>query len=136
MRLFDTTYLIDLVNSNSGALRIARQVDEEGNFAALSVVSAHEYLFGVYYRYHMDEQKLAEKVYSATKDLARFEILPLTYEVVETSSKVQAHLERTGISLGINDIYIASTALHLKLKLVTKNLQHFRRIPDLEIEAY
>ena len=65
-----------------------------------------------------------------------YQTIPLTVEIVEESSKVQAQMQRRGETLGINDLYIASTALTLKLALVTRNAQDFRRIPGLKIETY
>ncbi|MCP8308186.1 MAG: type II toxin-antitoxin system VapC family toxin [archaeon] len=136
MRIFDTTFIIDLINSDPEAASIARKVDEEGSFAGISVISAHEYLFGIYYRYFGNEKELRKRLSSAKRDLSRFGILPLTYDIVEISSKIHAHLERSGEVIGINDIYIASTALFYKLRVVTRNIEDFKRISGLEIETY
>jgi len=65
-----------------------------------------------------------------------FQTIPVTMEIVEESSKVQAQMQRRGETLGINDLYIASTALTLKLALVTRNAQDFKRIPGLRVETY
>jgi len=65
-----------------------------------------------------------------------FQAIPLTVEVVEESSRVQAQMQRHGKTLGINDLYIASTALTLKLALVTRNDQDFKRIPHVKVETY
>jgi len=55
---------------------------------------------------------------------------------VEESSKVQAQMQRRGQTPGINDLYIAATALTLKLALVTRNIEDFKRIPSLKVETY
>jgi len=136
LRLFDTSFIVDLVNADLGAGSLAKRVDEEHTFAALSVISVHEYLFGIYYKHHEDNDKLQMKLASAKRDLSRFEILPLTKEIVEVSSRIHAQLERKGQTIGINDVYIASTAFHFKLKLVTRNSEHYKRIPGLKIETY
>ena len=124
------------MNADPGAGSLARTVDEEHSFAALSVISVHEYLFGIHYKHQEDEDRLRMKLASAKKDLSRFEILPLTKEIVEISSRIHAQLERKGQTIGINDIYIASTALHFKLKLVTRNSEHYQRIYGLQVETY
>jgi len=72
----------------------------------------------------------------ARRDMIPYQTIPLTAEIVEESSKVQAQMQRRGETPGINDLYIASTALTLKLALVTRNAQDFRRIPGLKIETY
>lgn len=65
-----------------------------------------------------------------------FQTIPVTMEIVEESSRVQAQMQRRRETLGINDLYIASTALTLKLALVTRNAQDFKRIPALRVETY
>ncbi len=136
MRLFDTTFLVDLVNTDTGAAKLARTVDDENSVATISAVTAHEYLFGVHFRYGRDSSRLKEKLTSAARDLERFEILPLTREVVEVSSRVHSELALAGQLIGINGIYIAATALNYNLSLVTRNLGHFRRIRGLKLEDY
>ncbi len=83
-----------------------------------------------------DRSRLNEKLASAARDLERFEILPLTRAVVEVSSRVHSELALTGQMIGINDIYIAATALNYNLSLMTRNLGHFSRIRGLKLEDY
>jgi predicted nucleic acid-binding protein len=45
-------------------------------------------------------------------------------------------MQTRGLTPGINDLYIASTALTLKLALVTRNDQDFKRFPGLRVETY
>ncbi len=136
MRLFDTTFIVDLVNSDSGAARLASKVDQEGSFAAISAVSVHEYLFGVYFRYRSDGDRLKGKLASAENDLRRFEVLPFTKEVAEVSSNLHADLVKGGRQLGINDVYIAATAIRYNLTLLTRDKAHFERISKLRVETY
>jgi len=136
VRLFDTSFIVDLANSDKEAEAVARRMDEEHIFAAISVISVHEYLFGVHYAYFHDKQRLRTKLTSARRDLSRFEILPLTEEIVEISSELHAMLERRGQLIGINDLYIAGTALRYKLVLVTRDVAHYKKMPHLTIETY
>jgi len=134
--LFDTAFIVDLVNANAGATRLAKKVDEEASASFISVITLHEYLFGVYFRYEKDKTLLKEKLDSAERDLSRFEPVPLTPEITRLSASIHAELTRSGKLIGINDIYIAATAIRYDLTLVTKNKMHFRRIPKLNIETY
>lgn len=135
MRLFDTTFLVDLVNSEPGAVRLAKEVDAEASLAAISAVSVHEYLFGVHFRYGGSEA-LKEKLSSAQRDLGSFEVIPLTKEIAEASSSIQAKLAVSGKQIGVNDVYIAATAVRYKLTLVTRDKAHFGRIQGLRVENY
>lgn len=136
MWLFDTNFLIDLVNGEQGAVEKAAQVDEGRAFKAISAVTVHEYLRGIFYLHSKSDKLLREKLKKAEAELARFEILPYTYEIAKVAAEVDAKLVGEGLSLSFVDVVIAATALHHKLAIVTKNVDHFRRVPRLEIETY
>ena len=136
MRLFDTGFIIDLVNSHPGAVRFAREVDAEASLSAISAVTVHEYLFGVHFKYRSDHEELNRKIASAMNELGRFETIPYTKEIAETSCSLQADLATEGGQLGINDLYIAATATYYGMSLVTRNVKDFRRIPQLKLERY
>lgn len=136
LRIFDTTFLIDLVKGDEGAIRKAREVDAESTFKAISVVTVHEYLRGIYYLFSHKKNLLKFKLERAEAELIRFEILPYTYEIAKTAAEIDAALALSGRSISFSDTIIAATALHYKLKLVTRNIEHFSRIPKLTTETY
>ena len=136
MRLFDTDFIIDLTNSQPGAIQFAKAVDVEASLSAISAVSVHEYLFGVYLMYRHDKEELDRRVVSARNELDRFETIPVTKEIAEATSRLQATLTAEGVQLGINDAYIAATATHYGLTLVTRNTKHFKHVPKLKLEHY
>ncbi|MHA1581176.1 MAG: hypothetical protein ACTSYM_01535 [Candidatus Baldrarchaeia archaeon] len=51
MYLFDTDFIISLVRGDKGAKSFAKKVDEEMAYRAISAISVHEYLLGVYFSY-------------------------------------------------------------------------------------
>jgi predicted nucleic acid-binding protein len=59
--------------------------------------------------------------------------LPFDVAVARVFGKVRAHLEQAGSILPDADLQIAATALYHDLELVTGNVRHFERIPDLRI---
>lgn len=61
-------------------------------------------------------------------------VLPYDTATARVFGRIRAHLEDEGQVLPDADLQIAATALHHGLELVTGNLRHFRRIPDLRIE--
>lgn len=135
MRLFDTTFVIDLINGDKGAEKLARTVDEEKSLAAVSVITMHEYLLGVHLA-HAGEKAFEERLSSARNDIERFDVIPMTRETVEVSASMHASLIRGGTQIGINDVYIAATAMMYNLTLVTRNKSHFEKIKGLSIEGY
>ena len=136
MRLFDTTLLIDLVDGDEGAKDLAQRVDEEQTFKAISAITAHEYLRGVYYLFRDNHKLLQSKLASAESELRHYEIIPYSYDVAKRSAFIESELATASISIGLADTIIASTALHFNLTLVTRDTQHFKRIPKVKVEEY
>jgi predicted nucleic acid-binding protein len=65
-----------------------------------------------------------------------FELCPITAEVAEVYSRVTRELRGEGRLIGTNDIWIAASALHLERPLVSRNLEHFARVPQLKLMSY
>jgi tRNA(fMet)-specific endonuclease VapC len=57
--------------------------------------------------------------------------LPYDVAVAEVCGLLSAELEETGQSLADADLQIAATAVYHNLELVSGNLRHFARIPQL-----
>lgn len=136
MRLFDTSFLIDLVKGDEGAVGKAAEVDEERTPRALSVITVHEYLRGIFYCHSMQPAVLGKKLKRAEVELAKFEIFPYTYEIAKVAAEVDGVLRKNGVTLDLADVMVAATALHYKLTMVTRNVKHFKRVPELKIEKY
>lgn len=136
MSLFDTTFLIDLIHGDEGAKELAQRVDERQTLKAISVVTAHEYLRGIYQLFGENHKLLQSKLASAESELRHFEIIPYSYDVAKRSALMESELAKAGIIIGLADTLIASTALHFNLTLVTRDTQHFKRIPKVKVEKY
>jgi len=136
MYLLDTSYLIDLIRGRPEAVKIARKIDEEKAYVAISVVTMHEYLLGVFLSYWNEKEKLKKMLERAEVELARFDIIPYTTEIAKRVAEILAYLSKKGEALSLSDVIIAATAITYRLKLVTRDVRHFSRIPKLEIATY
>ena len=137
MLLFDTTFVLDLSRSESGAVRLAEETVAGSQTAAISVVSAYEYLLGVHNKFGAEsDEKLQGRLALAKSQIEKFEVVPLTLDVINVSAGLQAQLQRAGKKIGVNDLYIASTALAMDLRLVTRDKRGFGGVPNLRIESY
>lgn len=65
------------------------------------------------------------------EQLARFIVLPYDVEVARRFGEIRGNLARTGQPIEDHDVWIAATALAYQCPLVTHNLRHFNRIPEL-----
>ena len=60
-------------------------------------------------------------------------VLPYDISIAKVFGEIRAHLEEIGTILPDADIQIAATAIGYDLELITGNLRHFSRIPDLKL---
>lgn len=68
--------------------------------------------------------------------LAPFRVLPASIDVCWRYGEIYRHLQRAGTAIGSNDLWIAATAVAHEMPIVTRNDEHFSRVPGLEIVAY
>lgn len=60
-------------------------------------------------------------------------VLPYDIDTAKVFGRIRAHLEEAGTILPDADLLLAATAIENGLELVTGNLRHFRRIPELKL---
>jgi tRNA(fMet)-specific endonuclease VapC len=68
--------------------------------------------------------------------LAPFYVLPSTAAAHWEYGRAWRYLQENGRLIGGNDLWIAATGLAYHMPVLTKNLEHFRRVPGLEVEGY
>jgi tRNA(fMet)-specific endonuclease VapC len=67
---------------------------------------------------------------------APFFVLASNSDVCWAYGRTYLHLQQNGTLIGSNDLWIAATALAHGLPLVTRNVEHYRRVPGLEVIEY
>lgn len=68
--------------------------------------------------------------------LAPFYVLASSPEVCWEYGRAYRYLQDNGRLIGGNDLWIAATALAYRMPVVTRNVDHYRRVPGLEVERY
>jgi predicted nucleic acid-binding protein len=68
--------------------------------------------------------------------IAPFYMLAWTSEVCWQYGLAYRHLQKNGQLIGSNDLWIAATALAYAMPVVTRDVEHYRRVPGLDVEAY
>lgn len=106
--------------------RLVRSLSSEG--IAISLMTYGEIYTGIF---RGPGSPAKENVFLEFLQEAR--VLPLDEPIMRRFGQVQATLLASGRGIGVSDVLIAATALHHGLTLVTRNLDHFRRVPDLKI---
>ncbi|MBW2427843.1 MAG: PIN domain-containing protein [Deltaproteobacteria bacterium] len=68
--------------------------------------------------------------------LPRATILPFSFLAAKKYGKIRSFLAKQGTLLAHADLQIATIALSMNMTLVTANLKHFQRIPQLTVENW
>lgn len=126
--IFDTTFLIDFQRerkSGTGKAHTFLRVCAE-SLAFLPVTAYGEFAEGF--------ESLGDPNFLHVVD--SFEILPVTESVAGIYAELARKLRGNGNLIGSNDLWIAAIAVEKRLPLVTRNLEHFSRIPGLEVRSY
>jgi tRNA(fMet)-specific endonuclease VapC len=128
MILIDTGICIEILRAN-GRVIAARDRYEEP--VGISFMSVAELYYG------------AAGSGNPVKNGTLIEEFLLTVEVVQTDlsilkkfGELKAAVRRQGLVLPDADIFIAATAYEKASLLITGNIQHFERFPDLKIENW
>lgn len=68
--------------------------------------------------------------------LPRTTILPFDFSAAKKYGEIRSFLEKQGTPLAHADLQIAAIALSMNLTLITGNLKHFQRVPQLTVENW
>lgn len=98
--------------------------------AAISAITLAELYHGAAKSNHPKESQDLFKEIIAT---AEMEVLPVGRDTAYEFGNMKAFLEKKGQKLEDFDLLIAACAKVAKLTLVTANIKHFERIPNLKI---
>jgi predicted nucleic acid-binding protein len=67
---------------------------------------------------------------------APFHVLSLGRDVWWEYGKAFRYLQANGLLIGANDLWIAAAGLAYRMPVVTRNTQHYQRVPGLEVVTY
>ncbi len=128
--LLDTDILSELLKQHPLVLQRVRAYLAEHERLAFSIITRYELLRGL-----KAKQARAQEAAFALLCQASL-IFPLTDQVVDRAATLYGDLHRQGALLPDADLLIAATALDAQRTLVTNNLAHFQRVPNLVIETW
>lgn len=124
--LIDSDYLIDALSGIRRAKTTIERLSDQG--VAVSIVSLGEVYEGAFGL--SDPQSTLDDFRGFLGD---FPILPISDPIMVVFARIRARLRTAGQLIPDLDLLIAATAIHHDLTLVTRNLRHFERVPELWI---
>ncbi|HEY7030069.1 MAG TPA: type II toxin-antitoxin system VapC family toxin [Thermomicrobiales bacterium] len=124
--LVDSDLVIDHLAGRPEALALLQQLTAGG--LSVSIITYAEVYEGIY---GGRDPKTRERVFR--KMLQTMNVLGLSRAVSRRAARIGSSLRTQGTRLPLPDVLIAATAVHYDLTLVTRNLKHYERIPDLKL---
>jgi len=128
--LLDTDIFSELLKQHPLVLQQVRTYLAEHSRLAFSIITRYELLRGLKAKQARTQEAAFTLLCQASL------ILPLTDQVVDRAATLYGELHRQGALLPDADLLIAATALEAQRTLVTNNLAHFQRVPNLVIETW
>ncbi|MEK6686877.1 MAG: type II toxin-antitoxin system VapC family toxin [Gemmatimonadota bacterium] len=123
--ILETTFLVDLerelARGHAGPTQAWLEARDEALF--LPFIVAGEIAAGT----PVDQRPRWEEF------IGPFQFLPCTEEVCWEYGQLYHYLQRNGLLIGANDLWIAATALANGKPLVTRNVRDFERVPNLRL---
>ena len=133
MYLLDTDILSNLAKRTPSTALIAKLASVPPDDQFTSSITLGELLYGAY-RLPTHTSLFLERIEGAL--LPNLPVLPFDAAAARRYGELRADLERQGTPIGEADLRIGAIALSRGLTVVTGNVRHFQRIPDLPVENW
>lgn len=125
-------YLLDsdwVIEAMSGNLRVTRTLDRlSSQLLAVSFITVAEVYEGAHGSSNPEARLTAYRAF-----FRPFHMLVMNEAIAEQFGSLRALLRRQGNLIPDFDLLQAAIALHYDLTLLTFNVRHFNRIPDLRL---
>jgi len=132
MYLLDTNILSELVKKTPNKNLIEKIKNVPSASLNTASVCVMELRFGALRRGNPEDLWLTIQ----QRIISKIRILDFSYNEALKAAQVLYELYSMGQPIGIEDIMIGSIALSHDLTVVTANIKHFSRIPNLRIENW
>ena len=133
MYLLDTDILSNLLKRTPSTVLIAKLASVPPERQFTSSITLGELIYGAH-RLGASAGLLLERLDRTLPP--NLPALPFDAAAARLYGEVRAGLERRGTPLGDADLRIGAIALARSLTIVTGNVRHFQRIPDLSVENW
>ncbi len=135
MILLDTTACIDYLRGNPNIGQVLTQTND---IFAITTVTIYEVSIGLERTKRLKSSKIYHSQLAVwNKFRALLKILDLTQPAAEKAAEIYDFLVQKGQTIGDNDILIAgimhSANLHT---IITRNIKHFHKIPEITVIPY
>lgn len=128
MILLDTDVCIAILRGNNNVIQKRKK---ENDHIAISFLTVGELFYGAY-----KSTGVENNLIQIEKFLLTIKIIQSDYEIMRIFGELKSKLVQKNLILPDADIIIAATSLSKCKKLITGNIDHFKRIDELKIENW
>lgn len=129
--ILDTSFLIDLMEKEDGAIVRKQKLDEKSETCRVSAATIFELWAGIFMSKKTEHEK--KKVLNA---LSEVNVISLNGRISEKAGELHGLLKKDVNDIGPIDAMIAATAMFENEPLLTRNAKHFARVKGLVMENY
>jgi tRNA(fMet)-specific endonuclease VapC len=127
--ILDTTFLVDVLRGEGTVADLVSDLDERTPY--VSSITVMELYEGVHLADTTDTQRDAVEGL-----LTEINELPFGRDCAIAAGRLGAELVSTGEPIDETDVMIAATALVHEYPVVTRNVDHFERLDDIDVVSY
>lgn len=128
--LLDTSFLIDLMNGDEGAVEKAREVERDLVQQRVTSMTLYELYYGIARAEQSEaEREIVEDVLTSKP------IRPADGDVMRKAGRLAGELANDGTPVGDGDVIIGATADVVEEPVLTRNVEDFERL-GVEVETY
>lgn len=127
----DTTFVIDVLAGDEGALEALRDIDSERKPEKVSSVTVLELYEGVSRSDRPDDERSVVLEVLDTKT-----VIPADHDVMRRAGRLSGELYADGRPIDREDCVVAATALREDEPVLTRNADHFERVPQVDVRSY
>ena len=135
MVCLDSSFIIDVIKGLNAAVKREHEIDISNEEITIAAPAIIEIIAGLHLartkKYYSQEEK--DKVMKLINSLI---VLDLNKESAILAGEIEADMENKGEIIDIEDIMIGAIAKCNNETLITRNKDHFEKIPGLEIQSY
>jgi predicted nucleic acid-binding protein len=128
MILLDTDVCIEILRGNENVIRKREEVNDQ---VAISFLTVGELFYGAY-----KSSQIEHNLIQIKKFLLTIKAIQSDYEIMKIFGELKSKLYQKNLLLPDADLIIAATSLSKCKKLITGNIDHFKRIDELKIENW
>lgn len=126
--ILDTTFLIDLLKNDPAAVKKARELERGKTSLATTAITVFELWRG----FSALQEKKMER---ACRMLDSLKVYPFDEIAARRGGRIAHALDRAGQTIDPEDAMIAGTAMEKREEILTRNVAHFKRIPNLAVNG-